>query len=91
MSDSALYVMRERGITEETDGTVCVLQAVVRPSGGHAVVLNWSMYNIYGMQPHEVGRCHSVHLYTYLIRPHSTGIRRSMCNVCGMLSYEVGR
>ena len=31
-----------------------MLQAVVRPSGGHAVALNWSMYNIYGMRPGDV-------------------------------------
>ncbi|KAI0242643.1 Acyl-CoA synthetase short-chain family member 3, mitochondrial [Lamellibrachia satsuma] len=36
-----------------TSGTTGTPKAVVRPSGGHAVVLNWSMYNIYGMQPHE--------------------------------------
>lgn len=26
----------------------------MRPSGGHAVVLNWSMYNIYGVRPGQV-------------------------------------
>ena len=26
----------------------------MRPSGGHAVVLNWSMYNLYGLHPDEV-------------------------------------
>ncbi|KAK2189900.1 hypothetical protein NP493_94g02044 [Ridgeia piscesae] len=36
-----------------TSGTTGMPKAVVRPSGGHAVVLNWSMYNIYGMHPHE--------------------------------------
>ena len=29
-------------------------QAVVRPSGGHAVVLKWSMWNIYGLKPKDV-------------------------------------
>jgi len=37
-----------------TSGTTGVPKAVVRPSGGHAVVLNWSMYNIYGIHPGEV-------------------------------------
>jgi len=26
----------------------------VRPNGGHAVVLNWSMFTLYGMNKHEV-------------------------------------
>ncbi len=29
-------------------------QAVVRPCGGHAVMLHWSMYNVYGLKPKEV-------------------------------------
>ena len=29
-------------------------QAVVRPSGGHVVNLYWTMFNIYGIRPHEV-------------------------------------
>ncbi|KAI8512962.1 Acyl-CoA synthetase short-chain member 3, mitochondrial [Branchiostoma belcheri] len=29
-------------------------RAVVRPSGGHAVMLYWSMWNIYGIKPQEV-------------------------------------
>ncbi|XP_064602254.1 acyl-CoA synthetase short-chain family member 3, mitochondrial-like [Liolophura sinensis] len=37
-----------------TSGTTGLPKAVVRPSGGHAVALNWSMKNIYGIQPHEV-------------------------------------
>jgi len=37
-----------------TSGTTGIPKAVVRPSGGHAVVLNWSMYNIYGIKPGEV-------------------------------------
>lgn len=32
-------------------------QGIVRPSGGHAVALNWSMKHIYGVKPGEV-RCH---------------------------------
>ena len=31
-------------------------QAVVRPSGGHAVVLKWSMKAIYGINPGKTGR-----------------------------------
>ena len=31
-----------------------IYQAVVRPSGGHAVVLKWSMKSIYGIKPGEV-------------------------------------
>ncbi|KAK3583299.1 hypothetical protein CHS0354_011190 [Potamilus streckersoni] len=37
-----------------TSGTTGQPKAVVRPSGGHAVVLKWSMWNIYGMKPQEV-------------------------------------
>ena len=33
---------------------LCLIQAVVRPNGGHAVVLNWSMFTLYGMNKHEV-------------------------------------
>jgi propionyl-CoA synthetase len=29
-------------------------QAAVRPSGGHAVALHWSMKNVYGMDPGDV-------------------------------------
>ena len=29
-------------------------QAVVRPIGGHAVSLKWSMHGIYNIKPHEV-------------------------------------
>lgn len=32
------------------------LQGVVRPSGGHAVALNWSMKHLYGIEPGEVRR-----------------------------------
>lgn len=37
-----------------TSGTTGLPKAVVRPSGGHAVVLKWSMWNIYGLRPKEV-------------------------------------
>ncbi|XP_060570913.1 acyl-CoA synthetase short-chain family member 3, mitochondrial-like isoform X1 [Ruditapes philippinarum] len=37
-----------------TSGTTGLPKAVVRPSGGHAVVLKWSMWNIYGIRPGEV-------------------------------------
>ncbi|XP_064634780.1 acyl-CoA synthetase short-chain family member 3, mitochondrial-like isoform X2 [Lineus longissimus] len=37
-----------------TSGTTGIPKAVVRPSGGHAVVLNWSMWNLYGLKPREV-------------------------------------
>jgi len=30
------------------------VQAVVRPNGGHAVVLNWTMFTVYGVNKHEV-------------------------------------
>lgn len=30
------------------------LQGVVRPTGGYAVMLNWSMSSIYGLKPGEV-------------------------------------
>ncbi|XP_074660739.1 acyl-CoA synthetase short-chain family member 3, mitochondrial-like isoform X2 [Tubulanus polymorphus] len=34
-----------------TSGTTGLPKAVVRPAGGYAVVLKWSMWNIYGMNP----------------------------------------
>ncbi|XP_019639821.1 PREDICTED: acyl-CoA synthetase short-chain family member 3, mitochondrial-like isoform X2 [Branchiostoma belcheri] len=37
-----------------TSGTTGLPKAVVRPSGGHAVMLYWSMWNIYGIKPQEV-------------------------------------
>ncbi|XP_021347844.1 acyl-CoA synthetase short-chain family member 3, mitochondrial-like [Mizuhopecten yessoensis] len=37
-----------------TSGTTGLPKAVVRPSAGHAVVLKWSMWNIYGLKPKEV-------------------------------------
>ncbi len=37
-----------------TSGTTGVPKGVVRPTGGHAVALKWSMRNIYGVEPGEV-------------------------------------
>ncbi|RUS91878.1 hypothetical protein EGW08_000280 [Elysia chlorotica] len=37
-----------------TSGTTGVPKGIVRPSGGHAVALNWTMPNIYGMYPGAV-------------------------------------
>ena len=37
-----------------TSGTTGVPKGVVRDNGGHMVVLNWSMENIYGTKPGEV-------------------------------------
>jgi propionyl-CoA synthetase len=37
-----------------TSGTTGLPKAVVRPSGGHAVILRWSMWNLYGLKPREV-------------------------------------
>ena len=37
-----------------TSGTTGAPKGVVRDNGGHAVALNWSMRNIYGVQPGEV-------------------------------------
>jgi propionyl-CoA synthetase len=37
-----------------TSGTTAVPKGVVRDHGGHAVALEWSMSNIYGVQPGEV-------------------------------------
>jgi len=36
-----------------TSGTTGTPKAVVRPNGGHAVVLNWSMWTLYGVNKHE--------------------------------------
>nr|KAG5695684.1 hypothetical protein BaRGS_022361 [Batillaria attramentaria] len=37
-----------------TSGTTGLPKAVVRPSGGHAVTLHWSMNSVYGMKPGDV-------------------------------------
>ncbi|RMH48694.1 MAG: propionyl-CoA synthetase [Alphaproteobacteria bacterium] len=37
-----------------TSGTTGQPKGVVRPAGGHAVALHWSMENIYGVKPGEV-------------------------------------
>ena len=42
-----LYILYTSGTTGEPKG-------VVRPNGGHAVALKWSMSNIYNMQPGDV-------------------------------------
>lgn len=42
-----LYILYTSGTTGEPKG-------VVRPNGGHAVALNWSMKNIYNVEPGDV-------------------------------------
>ncbi len=37
-----------------TSGTTGVPKGIVRDNGGHAVALNWSMENVYGVKPGEV-------------------------------------
>ena len=37
-----------------TSGTTGVPKGIVRDNGGHAVALNWSMKNIYGVEPGDV-------------------------------------
>ncbi|XP_059162011.1 acyl-CoA synthetase short-chain family member 3, mitochondrial-like isoform X2 [Physella acuta] len=37
-----------------TSGTTGLPKAVVRPSGGHAVALSWSLANVYGVKPGQV-------------------------------------
>ncbi|XP_067655609.1 acyl-CoA synthetase short-chain family member 3, mitochondrial-like isoform X2 [Haliotis asinina] len=37
-----------------TSGTTGLPKAVVRPTGGYAVTLKWSMYSVYGMNPGDV-------------------------------------
>ena len=44
-----LYILYTSGTTGEPKG-------VVRDNGGHAVALKWSMRNIYGVEPGEVGK-----------------------------------
>ncbi|XP_033645779.1 acyl-CoA synthetase short-chain family member 3, mitochondrial-like [Asterias rubens] len=36
-----------------SSGTTGIPKAIVRPSGGHAVALNWSMKSLYGIDPGE--------------------------------------
>jgi propionyl-CoA synthetase len=42
-----------------TSGTTGVPKGVVRDHGGHAVALQWSMFNLYGVKPGEVWWCGS--------------------------------
>uniref|UniRef100_A0A8I3W6Y6 Acyl-CoA synthetase short-chain family member 3, mitochondrial n=1 Tax=Callithrix jacchus TaxID=9483 RepID=A0A8I3W6Y6_CALJA len=47
LSEHPLYILY-------TSGTTGLPKGVVRPTGGYAVMLNWSMSSIYGLQPGEV-------------------------------------
>src|SRR2546429_6092887 len=42
-----------------TSGTTGIPKGVVRDNGGHLVALNWSMFNLYGVEPGEVWWCGS--------------------------------
>lgn len=37
-------------------------QAVVRPSGGHAVALKWAIQNVYGIKPSEVSHFQRINI-----------------------------
>uniref|UniRef100_A0A8D0L4N9 Acyl-CoA synthetase short-chain family member 3, mitochondrial n=1 Tax=Sphenodon punctatus TaxID=8508 RepID=A0A8D0L4N9_SPHPU len=47
LSDHPLYILY-------TSGTTGMPKGVVRPTGGYAVMLNWTMSAIYGLKPGEV-------------------------------------
>lgn len=66
-----LYFYIHRSISEfhylfDADTLSLLFQAVVRPSGGHAVVLKWSMWNVYGMQPKQVDLLSSLTKQIYI-------------------------
>nr|XP_018894754.1 acyl-CoA synthetase short-chain family member 3, mitochondrial isoform X2 [Gorilla gorilla gorilla] len=47
LSEHPLYILY-------TSGTTGLPKGVIRPTGGYAVMLHWSMSSIYGLQPGEV-------------------------------------